>query len=85
MKPWKIALLLAWTLTVTGVNWSEELRGWIVDYEITGIATSAATPGSVLLPEVMDAEAMQARLRQILLEHRGQRAPVAPGFRVTVP
>mgnify|MGYP001573286548 FL=1 len=84
MRGLHASILLAWTLTVTGVNWGA--AGWIVDYEVTSDAAGGpVATGSVILPDGINADAVETRLQQVLRQHRGQAAPVAPGFKVTAP
>ena len=87
MRPRAAALLLAWTLTVTGVT-LDQLRGeWIVRYEVRDDqGRVAVADGIVQVPAGIVPAELATKLQAILQGHRqAAQPPVTPGFQVTVP
>lgn len=79
------ALLLGWTVTVTGSAYDAARDEWVVDYRIADEAGAAVASGSLQMPASATRGEMQMRLGVIARALRDRRPPLAPGDTVEVP
>ena len=78
-------LLLAWTLTVTGVSVDRAPGEWVLSYDVTNDSGAAILSGTLQVSPATPPAEIQRQLLEALKAARPVVPPVGPGFRVTDP
>ena len=79
MKLRELAVLLAWTLTVTGATYDALNKEWVIAWDVAE-ENQARESGTTRVPALMPAVEAEQLLQQAFDEARGRRVPpVAPG------